>query len=167
MRSELAGLRFLGLLILTLQPHAAQSLGLLLLSVEFVVQPAKCRSRDNTGDFPGGLAVGIHSFSPEMIDLIVGFGTTRVVFISLVDTAKQNGRCPVGTAPICYCDYSISLLVLVTDRCYTSCTWHRAVITFRSSTRSPSDWRTVGTGTNGFADGNLSFFTHGFSWCLI
>lgn len=115
--SELAGFRFLGLFILTLRSHTAQSLELLLLSVELVAQPAICGSRNNTGDFPGGLAVGIHSFSPEMIDLIVGFGTTRVVFISLVDTAKQNGRCPVGTAPIGYCDYSISLLVLVSDRC--------------------------------------------------
>jgi hypothetical protein len=116
--SELTGFRFLGLFILALRPHAAQSLELLLLAVELVAQPAICRSRDNTGDFPRGLAVGIHSFSPEMIDLIFGFGMTRVVFIRLIDTAKQNGRCPVGTAPIGYCGYSISLLVLASYRCH-------------------------------------------------
>ena len=119
MSCDLAGFRFLGLLILTLPPHTTQSLELLFLSVELVVQPAVCRSRNDTGDFPGGLAVGIHSFSPEMIDLIVGFGATRVVSISLIDTAKQNGRCPVGTAPIGDCGYSISLLVLVAARCHT------------------------------------------------
>jgi hypothetical protein len=75
-RSELAGFRFLLLFIVALQPHAAQSFGLLLLAIEFVTQPTVGRSRDNTDDFLGGLTVGIHFFSPEMIDLIIGFGTT-------------------------------------------------------------------------------------------
>ena len=158
--SDLAGFRFWDLLILTLGSNTAQRLELLFLSVELVAQPAVCRSGNNTGDFPGGLAVGVHSFSPEMIDLIFGFGTTRVVFISLIGSVKQNGRCPVGTAPIGYCGYSISLLVLVADRCYSWRTRHGAAIIFRSCTRSPSDWRTVGTGTNGLADGNPSFFIH-------
>ena len=75
-RSELTGLRFLVLIILALQPHAAQGLGLLLLAIEFVTQPAICGSRNNTDDFLGGLAIGTHFFTPEVVDLTIGFGTT-------------------------------------------------------------------------------------------
>jgi hypothetical protein len=66
-RSELAGFRFLGLFIITLRSHTTQSLEMLLLSVELVAQPAIRRSRNNTGNFPGGLAVGIHFLSPEWL----------------------------------------------------------------------------------------------------
>jgi hypothetical protein len=68
---ELTGFRFLGLLILALQPHAAQCLGLLLLAIDLPVQPAICGSGNNTNDFLGGLAIGFHFLSPEIVDLIL------------------------------------------------------------------------------------------------
>ena len=74
--SQLAGFRFLCLFILALQSHAAQDLGLLLLAIDLVIHSAICRSGNNTNDFPGGLAIGIHFLSPEIVDLVVGFGTS-------------------------------------------------------------------------------------------
>ena len=65
--SLLAGFRFLVLLIVALLSHAAQSLGLLLLAIDFAVQSAICRSENNTNDFLGGLAIGIHFLSPELL----------------------------------------------------------------------------------------------------
>ena len=60
--SDLAGFRFLVLLIITFRSHAAKRLGLLLLAIDLAVQPAICGSRNDTDDFLGGLAVGIHFF---------------------------------------------------------------------------------------------------------
>lgn len=72
----LAGFRFLFLFILALRSHAAQSLDLLLLTIDLAIQSAKCGSRNDTNDFLWGLAIGIHFLSPEIIDLIIGFGTS-------------------------------------------------------------------------------------------
>ena len=74
--SQLAGFRFLCLFILALPSHAAQDLGLLLLAIDLAVHSAICGSGNNTNDFPGGLAIGIHFLSPEIVDLVVGFGTS-------------------------------------------------------------------------------------------
>ena len=76
-RSELTGFRFLVLFILALQPHTAQSLGLLLLAIDLAVQSAIRGSGNNTNDFLGGLAIGIHFlYLLKLLGLIIGFGTT-------------------------------------------------------------------------------------------
>lgn len=76
MRCKLTGLRFLFLFIVTLLSHAPQGLGLLLLAIDFVIQSAIRGSENDTDDFLGGLAIGIHFLSPGIVDLIIGFGTT-------------------------------------------------------------------------------------------
>ena len=58
--SDLAVFGFLVLLIITLRSHAAKRLGLLLLAVELAIQSAIRGSGNNTNDFLGGLAIGIH-----------------------------------------------------------------------------------------------------------
>ena len=54
-------------LLVALWSHAAQSLELLLLAIDFVVQSAICGSGNNTNDFLGGLAIGFHFLSPELL----------------------------------------------------------------------------------------------------
>jgi hypothetical protein len=49
--SQLAGFRFLFLLIISLRSHAAQSLALLLLTINFAVQSAECGSNNDTNNF--------------------------------------------------------------------------------------------------------------------
>ncbi len=73
---QLAGFRFLVLFIVALLSHAAQSLGLLLLAIGLAIQSAIRGSGNDTNDFLGGLAIGIHFLSPEIVDLIIGLGTT-------------------------------------------------------------------------------------------
>jgi len=51
--SDLTGLRFLILFIVTFQPHTAKRLGLLLLSVDLFVQMAICGSGNDANDFFG------------------------------------------------------------------------------------------------------------------
>ncbi len=49
--SQLAGFRFLILLIIALRSHAAQCFDLLFLTIDLVIQPAKCGSGNDTNDF--------------------------------------------------------------------------------------------------------------------
>jgi len=72
---QLAGFRFIFLFIVALRSHAAQGLGLLLLAIGLAIQSAIRGSGNDTNDFLGGLAIGIHFLSPEIVDLIIGFGT--------------------------------------------------------------------------------------------
>lgn len=62
MSSQLAGFRFLFLLIVALRSHATQSLGVLLLAIDLAIHSAICGSGNNTNDLLRGLAIAIHLF---------------------------------------------------------------------------------------------------------
>jgi len=49
---------------------------LLVLAIDFVIQSAIRGSENNTNDFLGGLAIGVHFLFTGIVDLIIGFGTT-------------------------------------------------------------------------------------------
>ena len=58
-------------LLVALWSHVAQSLGLLLLAIDFAIQSSICGSGNDANNFPGRcLALGIHFGSPE-VDLVL------------------------------------------------------------------------------------------------